>query len=74
MPIYEYTCVGCQGEFELLVRGGEIPRCPQCESDDLQRQLSVPAVARNAGSELPICDTPQLGCGAPACQRGCQFE
>jgi putative FmdB family regulatory protein len=73
MPIYEYTCVGCKGEFELLVRGAEIPRCPQCECDDLQRQLSVPAVSRST-NELPICETPQLGCGAPVCQRGCQFE
>ena len=73
MPIYEYTCFGCKGEFELLVRGGETPLCPHCESDDLQRQLSVPASARNA-NERPIRDTSQLGCGAPACQRGCQFE
>ena len=74
MPIYEYTCFGCKGEFELLVRGGETPRCPHCDGDELQRQLSAPAAAPRNTNELPICETPQLGCDAPACQRGCQFE
>lgn len=44
MPIYEYVCDGCDHEFELLVLGGETPRCPECASEALSRKLSLPRV------------------------------
>lgn len=42
MPIFEYICQGCGEEFELLVRGATAPACPACESEDLEKQLSLP--------------------------------
>ena len=45
MPIYEYTCRGCGHDFELLVRGSRVPSCPACESEDLERHLSMPRVS-----------------------------
>jgi putative FmdB family regulatory protein len=77
MPLYEYTCASCERDFELLVRFGENPPCPECGSPRLEKQLSVP-VAHVAGgkSSLPICETPTPGggCGLPQCGGGhCAF-
>lgn len=74
MPLYEYSCMNCRDEFELLVRGGEAPACPNCGSERLERLLSVPA-AHTGGSagNLPICEAPRPGgggCGAPWCGQG----
>jgi putative FmdB family regulatory protein len=71
MPLYEYNCRACSAEFELLVRGDEKPRCPECDSPKLEKLLSVPA-AHTAGSrELPMCrPAPSGGCGLPQCGSG----
>jgi len=45
MPIYEYTCRKCRKEFEQLVRTGDTPACPHCESEDLERMLSLCSVS-----------------------------
>jgi putative FmdB family regulatory protein len=65
MPIYEYACPACAKRFEKLVRRfGEPVACPSCASPDVERQLSVFAVAVSAPPEaLP-------GCGAGACAMG----
>jgi putative FmdB family regulatory protein len=44
MPLYEYDCRGCKHRFELLVRTGDKPACPACQSEDLERCLSAFAV------------------------------
>jgi putative FmdB family regulatory protein len=44
MPIYEYRCLGCGRAFEALVRAGTTPVCPACESVQLERTISTPAV------------------------------
>jgi len=44
VPIYEYSCRACENAFELLVRGESPPACPACESEDLDRLLSLPRV------------------------------
>ena len=60
MPIYEYACPGCGARFEKLVRRfGEAVSCPACSRADVERQLSVFAVATSAPS--------WAGCGAGAC-------
>ena len=62
MPLYEYACPGCQTRFEKLVRRfGEAVSCPTCRSSDVEKQLSVFAVA--TASPSPAF----AGCGAPAC-------
>ena len=40
MPIHDYRCRCCRAEFELLVRGSDLPACPQCRSTDLERAVS----------------------------------
>ena len=43
MPLYEYKCRGCGHQYEALVRGVEVPPCPSCKGQDLERLLSAPA-------------------------------
>ncbi len=68
MPIYEYLCRGCATRFEKLVRRfGEQVSCPCCAGADVEKQLSVFAVAAPAaGAPLPPC-----GAGACGEGRGC---
>jgi putative FmdB family regulatory protein len=49
MPIFEFSCRSCGREFEHLVRpGGAEAACPSCQSTELERLLSVPAVKSEA--------------------------
>jgi len=69
MPLYEYCCQNCSKEFELLVRGGESPTCPECGDARLERLLSVPAAHVGSGT-LPVRAIPPGGpCGAGGCGR-----
>ena len=54
MPIYEYQCRKCEHEFEAIVRVGGTASCPSCQSDDVERVLSMFAVntADRAASAL----------------------
>ena len=73
MPIYEYDCSSCDNHFELLVRSGERPACPECGSMELEKQLSVPAPHSTASKSLPIAGS-SGGCGLPQCGGGsCAF-
>ena len=44
MPIHEYACRSCAHKFEQLVRTGDTPACPSCNSLDLERRLSSSAI------------------------------
>jgi putative FmdB family regulatory protein len=49
MPIFEYKCRGCGHEFETLVRPHlPAPKCPKCDSTDLEKLLSSPALSTDA--------------------------
>lgn len=48
MPIFEYECRGCGHEFERLVRSGDTPTCPECNSADLEKLLSLSSVSTPA--------------------------
>lgn len=41
MPLFDYTCQGCQHTFEHLTRQGHAPACPQCGSADVTKQMSM---------------------------------
>lgn len=45
MPIYEYRCLKCAKEFELLVLPSTLVACPSCESQELEQLLSGFAVS-----------------------------
>jgi putative FmdB family regulatory protein len=46
MPIYEFICLDCGNQFEKLQSFSDttVPRCPQCQSERVQKRLSPPAV------------------------------
>ena len=52
MPIFEFICIKCGHQFEVLVQGAQQPKCPACGGTNLTKQFSVPAVGRgkNSGS------------------------
>lgn len=77
MPLYEFHCRQCQRDQEILIRGSEVPECPECGSQRLEKLLSVPAAPANgATSSLPMCKpSPNGGCGLPPCgMGGCHLE
>jgi putative FmdB family regulatory protein len=42
MPLYEYRCEKCGKRFEELVMNSlEKVSCPDCESDDVEREFSI---------------------------------
>jgi putative FmdB family regulatory protein len=52
MPIYEYQCRACQHAFEHLARSSRsraAVACPECGSQDTERQLSVFAARQGTG-------------------------
>ena len=74
MPLYEYTCLGCHDQFELLIRGDEAPACPSCGGDKLEKQFSTVAAHVAALRSLPVCEPTPGGCGLPQCGTGgCQM-
>ena len=54
MPIFEYSCRKCHNQFEKLVRNGKEPVCPECQSDDLEKLLSLPAVKSETTQDLAM--------------------
>jgi putative FmdB family regulatory protein len=41
MPIFEYVCRKCDHRFESIVLGRKRPKCPQCASGKLERQVEA---------------------------------
>lgn len=54
MPIYEYRCESCAHEFETLVRGEARPSCPECDSLELERLMSLPRVKSSTTRDMAM--------------------
>ncbi len=54
MPIFEYHCRACEHDFELLVLKGTSPACPKCQSAELERLMSIPAVKSDSTHALAM--------------------
>jgi putative FmdB family regulatory protein len=52
MPLYGFICQDCQEEFEELVSVSKLDEvtCPDCESEQVERQLSLVANFKSSGS------------------------
>lgn len=74
MPIYEYSCKDCGSEFETLVRASSTPDCPNCQSIDLEKKLSVFATPAPASSAAPLAAGPCGSCGHPDGPGSCAFN
>ena len=65
MPIYEYACSGCGNKFEALVRSETKVQCPNCQSSDLEKLLSVFATGTDSTKSMPPMASPCGSCGHP---------
>jgi putative FmdB family regulatory protein len=74
MPIYEYACRQCGAAFEVLIRGHETPRCPACESADLEKALSTFAVGAGGGTQTARAAGPCGQCGDPRGPGACSMN
>jgi putative FmdB family regulatory protein len=54
MPIFEYACRQCGHEFEAVVLPSTTPACPECKSEDLEKQLSLFAVKSDSTHQLAL--------------------
>jgi len=64
MPLYDFICGKCGSEFELLLMGSEKPRCPECGSEEVKKQMSRFAVGGGGGKGGgPSCS----GCSGGNC-------
>ncbi|MCA9109716.1 MAG: zinc ribbon domain-containing protein [Planctomycetaceae bacterium] len=71
MPLFEFRCENCEAQFEELVRQGEQPECPHCESSQVEKLMSVAAGRVTAGSgNLPIASSCPPS-DAPPCSPHC---
>jgi putative FmdB family regulatory protein len=69
MPMYEYACRQCDHTFEALVFDGDKVECPECQSERLERLISLPGMAQVKDGFGPCGDPSLPPCGAPGCGR-----
>ncbi|MGH9174173.1 MAG: FmdB family zinc ribbon protein [Vicinamibacterales bacterium] len=76
MPLYEYECRSCHHHFELLVREHTVLACPSCESQELDKQLSVFAVGAPSTqfAPRPASPGPCGSCGDPRGPGSCSMN
>ena len=71
MPIFRYRCQDCDAEFELLLARFDSPaECPECGSEQLEKQPSRIAAIN---SKTPACAM-QSSCpaaGSHCCSGSC---
>ena len=66
MPIYEYRCRACGGDFEKYVSTAATRvTCPACESRDVTRKLSV--FGMKAAGSVATATASGGGCCAGGC-------
>ena len=68
MPIYEFTCLDCKKDCELLVRSSnwqQDANCPTCGSEKLDKKLSVFSSVGSVddSSVVPSCSGVPSNCG-----------
>ena len=71
MPVYEFVCRRCEHPFEELVLGSEVPCCPACASEELEKRFSTFATrAETAPAPMPAPMPRSTGCGTCGDPRG----
>ena len=74
MPIFEYQCPACGNRFEQLVRASTVLRCPNCQGENLDKQLSVFSANVAAVGASPLAAGACGSCGHPDGPVGCAFH
>lgn len=66
MPIFEYHCMKCNKDFEVLVFGGQEISCPTCKANNVKKLLSTfshKSSGEFSSSKGSSCNS----CAAPSC-------
>ena len=69
MPIYEYECVRCGTNYEILHLGREIKEeilCPSCSSNEYKKLISSSSISMN-GISTSESSNVSGGCCGGAC-------
>ena len=76
MPIFDFVCTNCQHPFEVLVRGSAVPTCPECGSEALEKQQSLPSLrtASTRGLAMQAAKRRDLSQGAEREHAQRQYE
>jgi len=65
MPIFEYKCQDCGAQFERIITSSSAGVvCGKCESPNVDKLISVFAVAKSSHSAPPFDAGPCRTCGA----------
>jgi len=65
MPIFEYICKDCGRAFERIVlRHDSETECIHCNSENIEKQLSVFAVSGSSSGDAAAIDAGCGRCGA----------
>jgi putative FmdB family regulatory protein len=70
MPIFEYVCLDCQHPFEAIVSASRPAACPACQSQALDKQLSVFAVSTGPPTRPRAAAPAPSACGSCGDPRG----
>ena len=75
MPIYEFACLDCGHEFEIIqsFSDNSTPACPNCQGRHVQRRLSAPAI-HFKGSGWYITDSKNAAKGSATGSSGASDE
>ena len=69
MPIYEYNCVSCGKNFEVLHRTlDEHVNCPACNGTEVERLLST--FSARVAHKMPACEGSLPRCSQARCRSG----
>ena len=74
MPLFEYTCRDCHRQFEALVTASRTPVCPACQGTDLEKHLSVFAVATGSSRQAAPMTGACGSCGDPRGAGACSLS
>lgn len=68
MPVFEYQCLSCLDEFEILVRGSSGSTvCPSCGSEDMKKKFSVFGMKSSSGKFMSSAGSSCGGCNSNNC-------
>jgi putative FmdB family regulatory protein len=66
MPIYEYRCKECGVRYERIVfsMSAPAPACPNCQSEEVEKLISVPGGMSGGDSGVASCGAPRSSCSS----------
>lgn len=71
MPVYEFKCRECNNQYEAYVpRIDGMIDCPSCQSKNVERLMSAPAILDSVGDSGPSCSSGTCGLPTGGCSNG----